>query len=684
MKSRLRSALLLVALIASSVGLWWWLALYNAPAPAIWPKDYSRVVLDHNGVWLRAFTAADGRWRFKAELEQIDPRFLAQLLAIEDKNFYQHSGIDAGAIARASWNNLRFGRVVSGASTISMQLARLLEPQARSWLAKLQQAVLALRIEAHYSKAEILSAYLTRAPYGGNIEGIAAASWRYFGKSPQYLNVSQAALLLALPQAPERLRPDRHPGAARVHRNQVVDRLQQAGLVDSQQAQLAKLQAVPVLQALPFVAPHITERLLAGGNAEIQSTLDSDLQQRIEAIVQRHKQRLDRHDSVAVLVVENRSAAVRAALGSADYFATEYAGAVDMTRAIRSPGSALKPFIYGLAFDRGIAAPNTRIFDQPQQHGWYQPSNLDGSYSGEISLIRALQQSLNMPAVALLERLGTHYFRQTLQLQGVSLYLPDTAEPGLALALGGVGIRLQDLTALYLALANHGRYRPLRFLSQEEESSGSVLLPETASAEIAQILLGVTPPQGYVRNRHAIRFKTGTSYGFRDNWAVGFDQHYTVAVWVGRPDGAARNKNLGIETAAPILFEVFNLLPESRAFETLQFSKFNQLPRHLRWLQVAQGEVQALRFRITTPPDGAQLLPSKSGINVIRVNGGQPPYFWSLDGVPYLQTRSTRFEWPQQNPGFYQISVIDAEGRSDQVSLELLRKDSALGGAQAY
>ncbi len=529
------------------------------PAPLGRHLAYSHLVLDRNGKLLRAYATPEGRWRLPATVKDVDPRFLKLLFAYEDKRFYEHDGVDPLAMLRAAWQWLSTGHIVSGGSTLTMQVARLLEPRSRRSLeAKLRQIVRALELEHALSKKQILSLYLTLAPYGGNLEGIRAASLAYFGKEPHHLTLAQAALLVALPQSPEYRRPDRHPNAAREARNRVLDRVAEDDVAPADEIAHAKTQAVPhARQQLPMLAPHSADKVVAEHPQDEvdRLTIDAALQKSLQALARERGQALGPQISVAILAVDNATGEVLARVGSADYFDDARAGQVDMTDALRSPGSTLKPFIYGMAFEDGLIHPETLIDDKPQRFGSYKPENFDLTFQGTVTVRQALQWSLNVPAIAVLNRVGVSRLDARLTGAGAALVLPQDEAPGLAMGLGGVGIKLSDLVMLYTGLARQGTVAPLIEEVGAKPAGPRRLINPVAAWYVGNILIGAPPPENAPPGR--IAYKTGTSYGYRDAWAVGFDGRMTIGVWVGRPDGTPVPGLVGRASAAPILFDAF-------------------------------------------------------------------------------------------------------------------------------
>ncbi|MGE3870761.1 MAG: penicillin-binding protein 1C, partial [Pseudorhodoplanes sp.] len=547
------------AVAAFAAALAWFVAALG-PLPRLHAIERSTLVVDREGRLLRPYATADGRWRLPAGVEDVDPRFLRLLVAYEDKRFYEHIGIDPLAMLRAAWLLAGHGRIVSGGSTLTMQVARLLEPRTeRNFAAKLRQMVRALQLERAYSKSEILALYLTLAPYGGNLEGVRAASLSYFGKEPRRLTLPEAALLVALPQSPEWRRPDRAPQAAQRARDRVLDR---AGskLYPADEIAIAKREEIVRARiAMPALAPHAADQaLLAAPGAKLHRlTLDAPLQAQLEKLARERAHQLGPDISIGIVAVDHASGEIRARVASADYFDERRAGQVDMTQALRSPGSALKPFIYGLAFEDGIAHPETLIEDRPARYGAYAPENFDLTFQGTVTVRKALQLSLNVPAVALLEKVGSARLTARLAQAGAPLVLPKGEAPGLAMGLGGIGVKLLDLTMLYAGVARQGGAVALieRADARAAARPPRRLLDPVAAWYVGNVLIGTPPPENGPHRR--IAFKTGTSYGYRDAWSVGFDGRMTVGVWVGRADGAPVPGLIGRTAAAPVLFDAF-------------------------------------------------------------------------------------------------------------------------------
>jgi penicillin-binding protein 1C len=662
------------------------------PLPLTQAEQVSTSVVDRNGKLLRAYAMADGRWRLPVDARTgVDPGYLKLLLAYEDRRFRSHGGVDPLALGRAAFQLVTRGHIVSGGSTITMQLARLMEPRReRSLSAKLRQMVRAVEIERQLTKDQILDLYLALAPFGGNLEGVRAASLAYFGKEPKRLSLAESALLVALPQSPENRRLDRYPDVARAARDRVLDRMVQDGRVAEEDAVVAKAVPVPQLRkSMPILAPHSADQAIATVKDApvIALTLDSSLQKVLEALARDRAIALGPNISVGIIAVDNASGDVLARVGSPDYFDDRRAGQVDMTRAVRSPGSTLKPFIYGLAFEDGFVHPESLIDDRPIRFGSYAPENFDMTFQGTVPVRRALQQSLNVPAVALLDRVGASRLASRLRQAGANLVLPKDEVPGLAMGLGGVGITLQDLVQLYSGLARLGTTKPLREMAQARDDGRDPaqreslrLMDQVAAWQVGNVLMGTPPPENGVHNR--IAFKTGTSYGYRDAWSVGFDGRITIGVWVGRPDGAPVPGLVGRSAAAPILFDAFARtgklpVPLPKPPKGALVASNANLPLPLRRFRpvgelVRTGGEQAPHIQF--PLNGSRIDVDRAGFSAmpVKVAGGVLPITMLVNGVSVgeIDGRRQRLVDPP-GPGFARLTIIDATGAADTVVIRI-------------
>ncbi len=648
----------------------------------------SVTVLDRNDHLLRAFTTPDGLWRLPASVDSIDPRYLQMLIAYEDGRFYSHPGVDPVATLRAAGQLLRHGRIVSGASTLTMQVARLLAAREPRGLAtKLDQALTALALERRLSKREILDLYLRLAPFGGNLEGVRAASLAYFGKEPLRLSVAERALLVAIPQSPAARRPDRSPNAARRARNRVLDRAAAAGVITQAEAQEARRAPVPrKRRPFPQLAPHLAEAWVAAnpGAAEHRLTIDRVKQGQLERLAREHAIRLGAHLSAALIAIDHATGEVVSLVGSAGYLDAGRLGAIDMTEAVRSPGSTLKPFVYGLAFERGIAHPETHIEDRPARFGRYTPANFDQDFHGTVTVREALAMSLNIPAVKVLSEVGPLRLAARLNRAGGRLRLPDDAEPSLAIALGGAGLTLRDLATLYTALARGGEAIPLAYNRSDSSTTSpprpvARLMSPVAAWYVGNILKGAPPPAN--AKGYRIAFKTGTSYGYRDAWAAGFDGRHVIVAWVGRPDGTATAGLTGHGSAAPLLFDAFARLsdrpvPLARAPDGVRRVSNSDLPLPLQRFNDGAQSGDGASVAIAFPPDKAMLETAREAAAkeeiVLKAEGGKLPLTWLVDGRPLESAPDSRQAvWQPTGTGFASISVVDAQGRADRVSIRL-------------
>ena len=538
------------------------------PLPLPDTRGAGGVVVARDGTPLRAFADRGGVWRHPTTPEQVSPLYLQALIGYEDRWFWSHPGINPIALARAGWQWLRNGHVVSGGSTLTMQVARLLDPHSRSVWGKVRQLARAVQLEVHLSKREILTLYLDRAPYGGTIEGIEAASWAYLGKPASRLSHAEAALLAVLPQSPSRLRPDRAPERARIARDKVLARMAGQGIWSKQDVEDARIEPV-VARALqpPHYAALLAQRLRdADPDApRIRSTLDIDLQRMLEDRVATYFSDLPPRTSAALLVIDNATLEARAYVGSVAFADKDRLGHVDMVKAWRSPGSTLKPFLYGLALDDGLIHSESLLVDAPQSFGDYRPGNFDMAFNGPIAASEALRLSLNVPAVDLLDRVGPARFAARLANAGIDLKWPAGAAPNLSMILGGTGARLEDLVGAYAALNRNGVAGRVRYRPDAPKIERRLLSP--GAAWIVRDILEAHPRPGTApdtfdpQSRMRVAWKTGTSYGYRDAWALGSTRRYTVGVWVGRPDGTPMPGQYGAMTALPLLFDTIDSLP---------------------------------------------------------------------------------------------------------------------------
>ncbi|WP_342113879.1 penicillin-binding protein 1C [Pseudoduganella sp. OTU4001] len=551
--------------------------LFPPPLPQDAP---GMLVVARDGSPLRGWPDADGVWRIPVTPENVSPLYLQALLGYEDRWFHWHPGVNPAALARAAWQWVREGRIVSGGSTLTMQVARALEPVPRSVPGKLRQLARAVQLELRLSKREILTLYLNHAPMGGIVEGVEMASRSYLGKSASQLSAAEASLLVVLPQAPSRLRPDRRPDLAQAARDKVLQRMAARGLWSRAEVDDALLERVGVNPPkLAWLAPLAAERLHQGARRAgaaatvVRSTLDRDMQATLERMLADRVSQLPRFVSMAALVMDSKTLEILAYAGSADFSDTRRFSHVDMVRGIRSPGSTLKPFLYAMALDEGLVHSESLLADTPQSFGGYDPGNFQASFSGPVSLSEALQRSLNVPAVDLLDRIGPQRFAARLSGGGLRLRLPADAQPNLSIILGGAGTSLEELVGAYRAFAAGGmagtpRIRPDAPMQEQRMMSAG------AAYIIRNILeSGGHPDQPFVEGDASgvkLAWKTGTSYGFRDAWAVGVSGRFTMGVWIGRPDGTPNPGFFGANIAAPLLHQIALAMPRSGAMPAVR------------------------------------------------------------------------------------------------------------------
>ncbi|MEM9706991.1 MAG: penicillin-binding protein 1C [Pseudomonadota bacterium] len=645
------------------------------PPPLDRAADLSPVVIDREGNVLHAFTTTGGLWRFHVTAEDIDPTFRKRLIAIEDKRFYSHAGVDAWAIARAAISNVKRRRIVSGGSTITMQTARLLEPRPRTLGSKLIEAFRALQLERRLSKDEILALYLTLTPYGGNLEGVRAASLAYFDKEPERLTDAEQALLIALPQAPEARRPDRRSQAALIARNAILEELVTLDQITPQYRLEATNDPLPqerrpLHPGLAYHASNEAVRQDAGRQTAHPLTLDYRLQSVAEVLA---RDGVDAPAQVAMILVDTKTQSVRALVGSSSL--QRPGGWIDLTKAVRSPGSALKPFIYGIAFDDGVVGPATIIDDMPRAFGSYRPENFDRRFRGDVRAAEALKHSLNIPAVATLGAVGATRFVNALDSAGAGLTVEKNAdgETGLAVGLGGVGVSSRSLAALYTALANQGMASPINIASTDIPAMSVRLMSETAATSINNILktgpsLSGRAPAHLVRRAPDLAFKTGTSYGYRDAWAAGHAGGYAAVVWVGRADGAPRPGQTGRKAALPILFKLMDIAMQGDgAYEQRPAADILTAsgPVRLKSSQATSLDAGGRQapLRMIFPGEGVELIrgvESESGY-ILSASGGAGEYTWYVNGRPIKKQQGRAF-WRPDVDGFFEIEVADEEG----------------------
>ncbi|EPQ5229021.1 peptidoglycan glycosyltransferase PbpC [Providencia stuartii] len=597
-------------------------------ADKIWPLplkqiEMARTVVAADGTPLWRFADKEGIWRFPVTLEEVSPDFIEALLTYEDRHFYRHPGVNPFSLVRAAGQFVSSGRIVSGGSTLSMQVARLIDPHERTLGGKLKQLWRTAQLEYHYSKDEILEMYLNRAPYGGTIEGIGAASWVYLNKSPAKLTASEAALFAVLPQAPSRLRPDRYPERAQAARDKVLDRLEEYQVWSPEKVTDIKQEQIWLApRKNPHSAPLLARRVTKGAQESIvETTIDASLQRQLEDMAMNWKNQLPKQTSLGILVVDHTDMAVKAYIGSIDFQDDSRFGHVDMISAWRSPGSTLKPFLYALAMDDGLIHAESLLQDVPRRFNDYRPGNFDSGFNGPVSASDALVRSLNLPVVQLLDVYGSKRFTAQLRNVGTELRFPLGSEPNLSLILGGTATRMEDLVSAYSAFARKGYVSPLRF-KPTDEIRDRVLMSPGAAWIVRRIMGGEARPvpDTNLSGQVNLAWKTGTSYGYRDAWAIGVNPRYTIGVWVGRPDATPVAGQLGFATAIPIMNQINGMLL-SKIYQSHE-----PLPKDVKPASVSQA--------VICWPGGTSLLKDDNNCRQRRLS-------WILDNTipPTLMAR---------------------------------------------
>ncbi len=552
----LGSPLLLLGCLALA-DLLWPLSPVRFDRVAVSPELY-----DRDGELFHERVGPDEQWRRPRPLEEMVPWLSLATIAVEDERFRLHPGVDPLAVGRAVLSNLAAGRVVSGASTLTMQLARMSHPRPRTLRSKLIEAFRAWQLERRYDKDELLERYLNRAPYGSNLRGVEMAARRWFGRGADELALHEAALIAGLPQSPERLRPDRHPERARVRRDHVLDRMWVSGVIDRRSWRAARAEPVRLARrSRASSAPHFATLALARRPGGGTTTLDLDLQREVELLAAEHAATLPAGSDVALVIVDVAESGVLALVGSLD---PEGAidGQVNGATARRSPGSTLKPFIYAAAFESGRLEPESVVQDAPLDLAGWRPANFDRGHSGSVTAAEALRRSLNLPALAVARRAGLSRCLGVIEASGLRLGPGAARRSGLSLVTGGSEARLIDVVNGYATLARGGVHRPLRFFADEVAPATRALSTRTSKALERILSSAVAPPLGWDRGRGSRDFmwKTGTSAGHRDAWAVGHDGRYAVGVWVGRFGGSPHAAYVGRTAAEPLLARVFATL----------------------------------------------------------------------------------------------------------------------------
>jgi len=537
-------------------------------------RPISQFIYSSDGTLMRAFSSSDQFWRLPVRLEEVSERMRRSVLVSEDRWFYYHPGFNPLSIFAAAVDNIRAGKAVRGGSTITMQIARMIEPKERTFGNKSLEVLRAVQLEWHYSKKELFEMYFNILPYGGNIEGVGAASLLYFNKTPENLTVSEIAILTAIPVRPSDFRPDADPEKCRVRRNRILERLHDESVITDEEYNDALEEEIPLARRdLPFIAPHFcqwqTER--TPHDASILSTIDIGLQQYCERLAHQYNYQMSQKGvhNLAIVVIDNRTDELKAMVGSPDFYDEKHDGQVNGTVAPRSPGSALKPFVYGLGFDLGLISPALKVEDIPVTYSGYSPVNYDSEYHGVVSIREALINSLNVPAVNLTSKVGLKQLYDFLNNGGITTLERKYYEYGLPLILGSAEVTLLDLTNLYSSLGKGGTYHSLRTVMSESSDSGVALLSREAAFLLSDILSNLERPDlptswEFTVGMPRIAWKTGTSYGRRDAWAIGYNPRYTVGVWAGNFSGEGSIDIVGAKISAPVMLDIFSELSKGK------------------------------------------------------------------------------------------------------------------------
>lgn len=693
------------------------------PLPNKSSGQFAKLIVAQDGTPMRAFADAQGVWRYPVTIDDVSPRYIETLLAYEDRWFWSHPGVNPLSILRAMGQNLINGRIISGGSTLTMQVARILDPHRRTVAGKLKQVFRAFQLEWHHNKSEILTIYLNLAPFGGPIEGVQAASFAYLSKSAKELSLAESALLSVLPQSPTRFRPDRHPQRATKARNKVLERLQSFGYISQEEVDDAKLEiVVSQLNASPMLAPILSRRIKqkAQQGTALETTIDANLQANLEGLVKDYSHQLSKNSSAAVLVVNHHTMAVKAYVASSDFYDKSRFGQVDMIRAIRSPGSTLKPFLYAMALDEGLISSHSMLMDEAINVAGYKPENFSHNYSGAVSMSDALKRSLNIPAVQVLQFLGPGYFHSKLENAGLVLRMPPNSRPNLSMILGGVGTRLEELVSAYTAFSRGGKAGQLRYTPDSVLNEKFIMSP--GAAWIIRDILSQIPNRNRLssmvshnssNSRSLLAWKTGTSYGYRDAWAIGMTNDYTIGIWTGRPDGTPVPGHYGAQTAVPLLKSVSHNLPviSSKKFKNNQAFKATHLPpasvtqeficwpggqssimmdskncnkKQLSWiLDKTFPPTLSINPEIETTLDELKIISiynnthikKPEGINqdlsiTLEAKGGIGDLYWFINGKP-VNRQATRavLSYTFKKTGAYQINAIDTVGQNHQITV---------------
>lgn len=638
-------------------------------------KNHSPMVQDIHGELIHCLKTEDDQWRIPVNINQIDPDYLKYLITKEDKNFYTHFGVDFKAIGRAFYQNITKNKIFSGASTLTMQTARLLEPRPRTYLSKLIEIFRSFQLEYHYSKKEILQFYINLVPFGGNLEGVRTASLAYFKKEAKHLLASEIALLISIPQSPTALRPDRYPDQALRKRNQTLAVFYHKKFMNKETYLAAIQDKIPSKRYIfPNLIPHLAYKLRNEAKI-VQTTLNKQIQEKLIQLLKETSKNIPKNANACAIIHNHQQNALVAYVGSTDFFNKERLGQNDFCQAIRSPGSTLKPLIFGLAFDEGLIEPETLFRDERKHFGSYAPHNFDRTYHGIMPARETLQLSLNIPSVELLNLLGPIHFYAALKNIGIQPEFQDKdVKPNLSMALGGVGLKFIDLIKIFSAFATEGQAVDIHYLQNQLTSAPKFLLYPSSAIKVKEIL--EKNPFSFLTDQK-IALKTGTSYGYRDALALAFNNKYTIGVWVGVPKDGSLNEKTGFDLAVPILRQIYDILPKTAI--TLKNELVDEVPNTFKIkpilkqnILISKEDLSFPKLEMSFPQHDSLMMIVQSDKIPIRFKGGQKPYRLYINNV---LEQSNIFEkkltFQPKDPGFYTLTLQDKKGAYASVNVEI-------------
>ena len=677
-----KALFLLLIIFSLGVGGFFCIDKFFPPNVKRW-KDTSILLLDRKGELLYALLSSDDKRRFPITLKEVSPLYISFLKAYEDKRFDQHFGIDPFALMRAIGQLGYYQKVVSGASTLTMQVVRLLDPRPRTFISKIIESFRALQLEFHFSKKEILEMYLTLAPFGGNIEGIHAASFFYFDKHPMHLTAEEASFLVGIPKSPAKFRPDYYYDRALKMQRKVLERGYNNGVLSKEEyLKIKDISPMLCLQASPVVAPHVlhTLRKKYPDKKVFHTTLNGALQRLSEKCFRQGIMGNSAFITGAAMIMDKADGSVVAYIGSAFWKNKARSGYIDMVQAVRSPGSTLKPFIYALAFQEGLIHPKTLIKDSATNFSGYTPKNFYSRFYGDLTIEEAFIYSLNTPVVAILETLSPQFFVSRLQAIDVTLRLPTLQEPTLPIALGGVGTSLSELVALYSVFPRAGTMIHPRLLQKEPEHTFP-FLGEEGTWYTSSLLQKAIQPQNLLEKDavvlNPLPYKTGTSYGNRDAWAIGFTQNYVLGVWVGRCDELPVLSLSGYKDAAPLLSQLVAMLADASYVlpfppERVISASYQLLPKAIQRFS-SYSQKKEKDIKITFPLSQAKVMASKGGSITIMATHGKTPLRWFVNGQLFSTSIGEQdLCFKVKGHGWYDITVIDQDGHLDSICMEIV------------